>query len=235
MAKPVGRAWLGLAVASMFTLLGCSGAPKTGPETRAPSESPPTEPPGAPSSNSTPAAGIRQPVDSGPTHAAGYGTLEEYLASLAQMYEITDPPVVEVDREVRPEDLPALVVGCLEQQGFTASISGDGRSWGAEFRSEQKEAWALAEYICQAKYPPQPVFYQPYDEATLARIHSFFVTTSIPCLRDAGLDVSDPPTLATFVDSYRSQGILLVPWRDLDYADAQACAELPNDVISPRP
>ena len=167
---------------------------------------------------------------------AGYRTREEYLAAKAQVWlHGKAAPDVQVVREINPDEYGGVMVECLTEFGFEARSEDGGRSLGAEYPSEQEDAYRLAAYTCEARYPLKPIYYQPYDEALLSRLHAFFVDEQIPCLHQAGYSTIEAPSLKTFVEKYTQQGYLWTPSREASPEAIEACGgELPMEIFTGR-
>lgn len=74
-------------------------------------------------------------------------TRDEQLADLAKSMGIESPPTVEVIREVTPQEAVEVTAQCMA-----------GAGWGSEdgvytIRTEQEDAFVLAQYRCAAAYP----------------------------------------------------------------------------------
>lgn len=151
---------------------------------------------------------------------AGAEAREEWLMGWAQSRGISDPPEVPVVREVRPEEMGALVVQCLTDQGFDAEFFPEDDSWGLDAAPGQGEAAALAEYICIAQHPLMDVFVLPLSDDRLRASYVWHVETTIPCLQGMGHSTPEPPTLETYIATYRATG---GQWM------AQAEAALPHE------
>lgn len=125
----------------------------------------------------------------------GYTSSEEALADLAEMLQISDPPVVEVVREITPAESKQVVDECLADRGWPVV---DG---GIEFAPDQEASLNMDIYRCSAMYPIRQEYLEPLDDAAWGRIYDYWVSETLPCLRSEGLDVEDPPTRETFLGS----------------------------------
>lgn len=165
--------------------------------------------------------------------AIGYASLEEWLAGQARLYGQDDPPMVEVVREVRPEETAEVMKECMAEFGFEIHGDPSGSGFSAEYPSEQREAFDEASYICTARFPLLPVFYQPYDEQSLDRLYDYFAEEASACLESRGFAPSEPPTRARFVEKYLASGSLWNPAEDLTGSGFESCLEIPSDLIAP--
>jgi hypothetical protein len=77
-------------------------------------------------------------------------TREEQLAGLAESMGLENPPVVEVIREVTPEESETVIPQCLTERGWVA----EDRIY--TIRTEQQRAFDLDRYRCLAAYPVNP-------------------------------------------------------------------------------
>ncbi len=170
-----------LVCAAALVLTGCSG----------------TEPPPVPSGQAAT-----------PEEWDGPATREEYLASLAEMYGIEDPPPVEIVQEIGlDDDGLRLVADCYAEHGWPATFE-DGGIVVDVIPPEQQEAFALDQYVCNARYPVAEKYRSVSPEEHLRRWYAYLTTTYVPCVEALGYDISEPPSLETFL---ASQGSAWIP------------------------
>lgn len=89
---------------------------------------------------------------SGCEHADGGSEHESYLREVAQMYQIRNPPRVEVIREVSVTEQLALVERCMHDGGWFGTRLVDGGLLHEPPVGQETEA-NRAVYICFAKFP----------------------------------------------------------------------------------
>lgn len=133
---------------------------------------------------------------SGSADAAQPMTAEGQIAAVAEMLGIEDPPEVEPTREVTPAESKAVVDECVVERGWPMDEHG-----GFSYPEEQSAAFDIDYYVCIASYPIRQEYLQPLDDAAWSRIYDYWTTTTVPCLRDEGLEVAEPPTRETFLAS----------------------------------
>lgn len=122
---------------------------------------------------------------------------EAYLGQIAQMYQIEDPPSVAVVRIVGPDEQLELVAECMQEGGWPETkVSNGGLQY--EDLPEQEEAMNGAFYTCFASYPLAEEFLadgrEQYEE-----LYNYFVDDLKPCLEDQGLEITDPPSLESWL------------------------------------
>lgn len=157
-------------------------------------------------------------------------TLDDYLASVAFMAGVEDPPHVDVIREVDPRERSGLIVECFQEQGIDAYEVAEG-GYGTEFPTAQQEAVSLATYVCEAQYPLMPVFYRPFDVPTLDRVYDYFADVVAPCVESAGWD-SDLVSREQFITRYQATRELGSDFLGLPDAVIGSCyGEIPAEVI----
>lgn len=171
-----------------------------------------------------------EPAESPVAVAGDRLTLEDYLATLAEMYGLEDPPKVDVIREVDPRERGAILAECLQEHGFAGQVDSNG-GWGAEYPTAQQEAFDLASYVCEAQYPLMPVFYRPFDTEILNRIYDHYEETVMPCVHDAGWEV-DLVSREQFITRYEATRELGTDFFDLPDAIILKCYDnIPEEVI----
>ncbi len=157
-------------------------------------------------------------------------TLDDYLASVAFMAGVEDPPHVDVIREVDPRERSEVIVECLQDQGIDAYVVPEG-GYGTEFPTVQQEAVNLATYVCEAQYPLMPVFYRPFDVQTLDRVYTYFSDVVAPCVQSAGWE-SNLVSREQFITRYQATRELGSDFLGLPDAIITRCyGEIPAEVI----
>ena len=122
---------------------------------------------------------------------------------------------------------------CMAEYGFTIEVDFNG-GWGGTYSVDQTDLWHESAFRCVSKYPLIPVFYQPYDEATLERIHEYLSTVVAPCFAERGYPV-EVPTFGTFKAEYdydRSIAGAFVGSPTALWGDCNI--NIPSEVILPR-
>ena len=128
--------------------------------------------------------------------------IEEHLKYYADEARIADPtvkvPHVARVRFVDPSDSPTVLAECLRSEGFEAAAEPDG-GLSVGYPEEQHAAFALALYVCNAKYPPHPKYLAPLNESQREFVYDFLVNELVPCIEKAGFDVGEIPSLQAYL------------------------------------
>ncbi len=137
---------------------------------------------------------------------------EAQLAQLAAGYGLSDPPKVQLERWIRPEELGPISEKCFGEAGFEVRSTPDGQGYEiiTQVGKDQRDALHLTAYTCTARFFIDPRAMQPLTHDQLRIIHEFFGDFMIPCLRRLGYTPTDPPTLETFIATYST-----TPWSPL--------------------
>lgn len=155
---PTRTGLIGLVVATVIALgvAGCSPTPteEDGQRRGASDAAAPTESPGGTQQGQPNTAGSTGADQSTPPNGAPATMSRDAL--LDALWEIADlegeRPEVELVREIGDEDWSAVQTECLTEAGFPPSVdSAEAVGW--EVPAEQADAFALADYTCQAQYP----------------------------------------------------------------------------------
>lgn len=105
-------------------------------------------------------------------------------------------PTVEFERYVEPSDTDDVYRDCMQDAGYTDWEPTTMSAFGGPSSSERLDL-----YICVTRFPVSPSYYGLYSPAQLDAIYDYYRDSLVPCLRGAGLDVSDPPAREDFVES----------------------------------
>lgn len=109
-----------------------------------------------------------------------------------------------------PEDIPLVrymtprkqldvKAECLRQEGFPNRREGD--SIVLQIEPDQRLAYGIADVVCTGKYPIDLTHTKPLTEDQWVRVYEHLVDVTVPCIRDLGYDIPDPPTLETYLQS----------------------------------
>ena len=148
------------------------------------------------------------------------------LNSRAQGSGISDPPDVDIVRVVPIEEWPEAQVNCLAEEGFAASVYTGGAVHYADVPPEQGPLLNLAAYVCEAKYPYDVRRNERLPEKQATAQYEFLTSTVAPCVEALGYEVSDPPSLPTWLSDYYATGFAWDP-----IADAWEAAGNNHDVL----
>ncbi len=149
----------------------------------------------APASETTIAPSSDNPDDLGMSR-------EQQMTSVAESFSVPSellPEDVELVRYVTPEEQFDLMTDCLEQEGFPPIREGGEISYIPG--EDQMMAFAVATYVCVGRYPIDFAYTQPLTDDQWARVYEHQVEVTVPCIRELGYEVSDPPTLQTYLDT----------------------------------
>ncbi len=128
--------------------------------------------------------------------------IEEHLEFYADEARIADPTVQIPDvarvRLLDPSESPEAIAQCLREEGFDADVEPDG-GLSIGHRIEQRAAFALAHYVCNAKYPPDPKYLAPLNESQHEFLYEFLVNELVPCIEKAGFDVGEIPSFQAYL------------------------------------
>jgi hypothetical protein len=124
------------------------------------------------------------------------------LWEAANLPSDTPRPQVEIVRFLTLDDSDwgYVMVQCLKEQGFTDYVADSGggmRFVGSTdpFSNDRK----LAQYICQTKYPYDPLDFQLLSRMQREYLYDYWVRWLVPCLELRGYDVGKAPSRADFV------------------------------------
>lgn len=117
---------------------------------------------------------------------------------LARELRISDPPSVEVVREIAPDEYDAVLGECMEGAGFPAK-SGDDSGLAFDFPDDQAEQASLALYVCQREYPVAERFEAGLSEEGARVMYQHLVESYVPCVSAKGYDVAEPPSLEKYL------------------------------------
>lgn len=134
--------------------------------------------------------------------------LEGFWDELGLDGERPDVPLV---REVDDDEWRVVRADCMTQEGFPPRVNSESAGLNWEVPAEQVDAFDLATYTCEAKYPRRMDYLQPYSPEHLATIYAWFEQETIPCLAAAGYQVGEVPTLEVFRQGYSPQNGFWTP------------------------
>lgn len=120
---------------------------------------------------------------------------DEYARDLGT----SDPPSVDVVREVQPEEYSTVLEECLTGAGFPPSTPAGSRMPEWDILEEQSAAFSLAEYVCWAQYPVAAESQSSLTDEQMGLVYDFWLSETIPCLAELGYEVAEPPSRAAFV------------------------------------
>lgn len=91
----------------------------------------------------------------------------------------------------------------MHAAGFPdVSVTPDGGLTSGVVPTAQGEAFAVARYVCSVQYAIDPKYSQPLTDTDLGKLYDYYLSTLIPCIEANGFEIPDPPSRATFIDTY---------------------------------
>lgn len=127
-------------------------------------------------------------------------TREDELEQLAISFGLHPDSLPEVDvvREVSTDELRDVTAECMTEQGFPPVREGGQMYW--ETPDGQLGGLNMALYVCQAKYPVAERYRERLTTAQLNVVYDHLVEVTVPCIRNLGYDITDPPSRERFVE-----------------------------------
>ncbi|RRD45665.1 hypothetical protein [Tessaracoccus sp. OH4464_COT-324] len=126
------------------------------------------------------------------------------LAKRAQEGGLTEIPRVDMVRWTDSESHGEAMAECLTAAGFLAEPDGVGVRYPEGVPEAQATALSLADYVCFAKYPLDPLYAEEWSEAQLGLLYDYWDQYFIPCMAAHGLEIdrSKQPTREAYVSSF---------------------------------
>jgi hypothetical protein len=151
-------------------------------------------------SKATPTISSPAPVPSGGLSIQQ--SLDEYWKTIVTQFPKATRPTVAFVKTIDPSEWAETQLTCLHTEGFpdVALLPDDGIQ--PNIQADQTEAYLLARYACTAKYPIDPKYSVPLSTKQIGAVYEYDVKTLIPCLEKQGHPVPDPPSKATFIDTF---------------------------------
>lgn len=155
----------------------------------------------APGPQSATSAASREPV------ARDDFDYDAYLEILREAAQLPDPPPTTLVRVIAPEDQPEVWQSCMQEAGYEVTVTSDGGLVPpANLPADQQDVYEVADYTCHAQYPVDQSLFRTFGEDQLAATYAYYVGVLVPCLRERGVDVTEPPTWESFRTSWLSDG-----------------------------
>jgi hypothetical protein len=129
--------------------------------------------------------------------------VESRWLSVEAEYPESTRPVVERVRFIAPGEMPEVVVGCLLQAGFDATVTTDafGPALEVSTPEAQSDTVAVAWFVCDAQYPIDPTLTQPLSGAEIEYMYDYNTRTLLPCLAGEGFEI-EAPSKQTYIESF---------------------------------
>lgn len=126
-------------------------------------------------------------------------SMDAYWEGLASSLGVSDPPPVEIVREVEPgRDADSAWTSCLQDRGWAVEPQ-PGGGWVVELGEGAEERYARDSYACRASYPVAERFRVEWGEEQTRVFYEHLVDNFVPCVRDQGYVISSPPSLESYV------------------------------------
>jgi hypothetical protein len=148
-------------------------------------------------------------------------------------------PDVERVRLVSVFERTEVVAECLREAGYPRVVAVNGEVERGDIPEEQLGSYALSAFVCEAKYPTDPMFDRPLTDAQIRELYRYRATEQRECLEGLGYAISLPPAERAFVENYPERGgwnpMNSVPLFGFAAAEA-ACPPVPGSLApSPAP
>lgn len=147
-----------------------------------------------------------------------------------------DRPQVAIVRTIALDEWVDVLPPCMAEQGFKVAVGDDGGIDSGNLPPEQAGSYALAMYVCDAKYPLDAKYSAPLTESQIRYIFDYYAGDLTRCLTEQGYKVAQAPSWQSFYDSYGS-GNFWTPYQGLgplppsDFAKLnKACPQNPDGI-----
>ena len=140
---------------------------------------------------------------------------DSQMADRAEMLGISDPPEVSPVRVVTREEFLQVQQKCLAEEGFTTELDPDGDGLAVTLADGQGEAYFLADYVCQGRYPLHEVYTRDVTEAQLRTYFEWNTGELATCMAGLGYAVPDPPSFEVFTAAYGAGRGMWMPFDDV--------------------
>jgi hypothetical protein len=154
---------------------------------------------------STPAApaGITAAQKSAATEA----NLAERWSLIAGQNPALEAPKVPIVRYTNYLDEPSTIATCLRRAGYPKVVVTNANDVvDRALTPPENYSFDVAKYVCEAKYPRDPLELGYLSDAQEAFLYSYWQDNTVPCLRAQGLRVNDLPPIGQFGEGYEDVG-----------------------------
>ena len=132
--------------------------------------------------------------------------LEQHWKEFSVRHSDVERPEVAVVAVMNAEEYPAQLVSCLHEEGFP-EVTLDPLG-GIGYEGSQLDAYDLAMYICESRYPIDPRYTQPLTDEQLGKLYDYYANELVPCIEREGYTAPEAPTRQYFIDHFSD-----APWR----------------------
>lgn len=195
-----GRCCFAILVSGVLLLTGCMSEPSPG-------EQAPTT---GSSANGVPPEG----QDWDLTAEEVLALYEESVDELQERGGFSDDQTPDLVRIVSPADWAQTQVDCMTERGIPTQVSQNGIVLDESVPLDQGDTTNLAFFQCAVQFPIDPRFNLPLPRERAELQYDFLVDTVATCLKEQGIQVSDPPSLETWLSRYYAGGESWYPFNE---------------------
>lgn len=134
--------------------------------------------------------------------------------STTPVSETTFTTTADFVRFIHPDEWTVVRSQCITDHGWPVTTTPDGGIEFPDIAEDQQPEMQAAVELCEQMFPVDPRYRQPLTVEQLTFLYNWFLTESIPCLKEQGYSDFDPPSLGVFIDTYDTEG--WSPYRDLN-------------------
>jgi hypothetical protein len=147
------------------------------------------------------------------TAAQRRAATEEDLAMRWEQVQPGDPtfarPVVHIVRYVNYLDEGQVLATCMHTAGYPhVTWTFGGGLVDTDLKPVDRFPVEVAIYICEAKYPPDPLELGYLSDAQEAYLYEYWSNDTVPCMRERGAVLSDLPPIGQFGEGYEDVAAL---------------------------
>ena len=158
--------------------------------------------------------------------AATEANLAERWSLIAGQNPALAAPKVPIVRYTNYLDEPSTIATCLRRAGYPKTVvTGANDVVDRALTPPETYSFDVAKYVCEAKYPRDPLELGYLSDAQEAFLYSYWQDNTVPCLRAQGLKVADLPPIGQFGEGYEDVGNMN-PYGHLKIPDGLSIAVL---------
>ncbi|NEK87526.1 hypothetical protein GCU60_17430 [Blastococcus saxobsidens] len=126
----------------------------------------------------------------------------DHLHDLAELYGITDPPEIALERYVDLDEAPRVLAACLVEAGWPGvRASSDGSLDSGDMDPGDQAAYNEDVYVCSARFSTHPRYLRELTREQQGVVFDYYAHTLTPCLREHGQDVPAAPPRDGWIDA----------------------------------
>jgi hypothetical protein len=146
-------------------------------------------------------------VSTTPAEATTTSTESSDASGSAELNPLTTPvPDLDPIRTITPDEWGFVIGQCLIERGFDVTIVAADHLNFQNIPASQQEALLIAQAECKALFPMDDRYTGGLDEEQLTRLYAYYVDTLVHCLEGQGYSGFNPPSFATYLESYPIDG-----------------------------